>query len=61
MVKPFDPLSCIPTADAVRRRIAQIQEEGRRLGVLLKTAEELERDQQRETYEYRRDETNASK
>ena len=61
MAKPFDPLSYIPPAETVRRRIAQIREEARRLGVVLRTAEEIERDQQRELSENRREETNASK
>lgn len=61
MAKPFDPLSCIPAAKAIRRRIAQIQEEARRLGVLLRTAEEIEHEQRGETLGDRQEETNASK
>jgi hypothetical protein len=53
MVKPFDPLSFIPTANAVRKRIAQIQDEARRLDVLLKTAEGIENEKNDETAEGR--------
>jgi hypothetical protein len=61
MTKPFDPLKWIPTADAVRRRIVQIQKESRRLGILLKTAEEIERTENRETGESRKGTNHASK
>ncbi len=44
MGRTFDPLTYIPNADAVRKRIAQLQEETRRLGILLKTAEEIEQE-----------------
>ncbi len=44
MPKTYDPLACIPSAEAVRRRLSETRELARRLGVLLKTAEELERD-----------------
>ena len=36
----------LPSAETVRERIAELIEEMRQLGVLLKTAEELEREQQ---------------
>ncbi len=42
MAKKYDPLSCIPSADAVRLRLESVQEEAHRLGVLLRTAEEIE-------------------
>ena len=38
----FDPLGCIPSADAIRRRLAEIREEARRLDILLKVAEKIE-------------------
>ena len=49
MTKTFDPLKCIPSVAAVRTRLAAIQEESRRLGILLKTAQELEKETNRET------------
>lgn len=42
MAKTFDPLSCIPSVDVIRGRLTVIQEEARRLGVLLRTAEAIE-------------------
>jgi hypothetical protein len=45
MAKTFDPFACIPCAHAVRKRLAEIEEEARRLGILLKTAEEIEREE----------------
>jgi hypothetical protein len=36
--KTYDPLTCIPSAEAVRRRLSETQELARKLGVLLKTA-----------------------
>ncbi len=42
MARTFDPFKCIPSAKAVRRRLEEIHEEARRLGVLLRTAEEIE-------------------
>ena len=46
MATTFDPLNCIPSAAAVRIRLAEIQEEARRLDVLLKTAEEIEKNRE---------------
>jgi len=43
MAKGFDPLKCIPSADAVRQRLESAREEVRRLGILLETAEQIER------------------
>lgn len=40
----YDPLALIPSADVVRRRILELNDEAARLGILLRTAEELERD-----------------
>ncbi|HEY1599472.1 MAG TPA: hypothetical protein VGG64_07715 [Pirellulales bacterium] len=39
----FDPTACLPSAAALRRRIGALQAEFRRLGILLVTAEQLER------------------
>ena len=44
MATTFDPLNCTPSAAAVRIRLAEIQEEARRLDILLKTAEEIEKE-----------------
>lgn len=49
MATTFDPLNCIPSAAAVRMRLTEIQEEARRLGILLKTAQELEEEQNRKS------------
>lgn len=40
----FDPLAFIPSASVVRERLKQVNEEARRLGILLRTAEEIERE-----------------
>jgi len=50
--KTYDPLTCIPSAEAVRRRLSETQELARKLGVLLKTAEELEGDIHAESSAY---------
>lgn len=42
MAKEYDPLSCIPSADAVRKRLAARLEEARKLEILLRTAEQIE-------------------
>jgi len=42
--KGFDPLAVIPSPKAIRERLEEIQEQARRLGILLRTAEEIERD-----------------
>lgn len=41
----YDPLKAIPSAAAVRKRLVEIEEQARRLNILLRTAEELEGDQ----------------
>lgn len=38
----FDPLGCIPSSKAIRRRLEEIQEQARRLRILLQTAESIE-------------------
>ena len=38
----FDPLSRIPSTDALRERLGEITEYARRLRILLQTAEQLE-------------------
>ena len=53
MAKTFDPLKCIPSADAVRRRLAEIRWEAGRLIILLNTAEEIEQYENREMAESR--------
>lgn len=40
--RPYDPLSLIPSAAAVEKRLAEARELVRRLEVVLKTARELE-------------------
>lgn len=42
--KGFDPYSCIPSAQAIRERLEEIREQARRLGILLRTAEEIEKE-----------------
>lgn len=41
----FDPFSCIPSPQAIRERLEEIQEQARKLGILLRTAEEIEQEQ----------------
>ena len=41
-----DPLSAIPDAEAVRHRLDLVLEEARKLKILLRTAEEIEREQE---------------
>lgn len=41
--KPYDPLSCIPSADAIRRRLTDTERTAERLRILLETAERIER------------------
>jgi hypothetical protein len=43
-IKGFDAFSCIPSAQAIRQRLAELQEQARKLGILLRTAEEIERE-----------------
>lgn len=47
--KPGKWMTLIPSADIVRQRIRELQEELRQLGILLKTAEELELEQEHAT------------
>lgn len=44
MTKTFDAFECIPSAEAVRRRLTAVREEVRRLHILLTTAEQIERE-----------------
>jgi hypothetical protein len=37
------PLNCIPSADAVRRRLETVLTEARKLRILLRTASDIER------------------
>jgi len=43
--KPGKWMTLIPSGDILRRRISELKEELRQLGILLKTADELEREQ----------------
>jgi hypothetical protein len=40
----YDPLSVIPSTTAIRQRLAKTQEQARRLRILLRTAQQIERD-----------------
>lgn len=42
--RDFDPLALIPSAEALRRKLAEIIEQARRLRIVLRTAERIERD-----------------
>ena len=44
--REYDPLSVIPSTVAIRQRLERIQEQARRLRILLRTAEQIERDGQ---------------
>lgn len=44
-VRGYDPFSAIPRAETLRRRLAELQEQARRLKILLRTAELIEREQ----------------
>jgi hypothetical protein len=44
MRKGFDPFSCVPSSTALRERLGEIQEQARRLRVLLRTAMQIEQD-----------------
>jgi hypothetical protein len=48
LANAYDPLGCIPSADAIRKRLAETRETARRLGILLRTAEEIERESDHE-------------
>ncbi len=54
MAKPFDPLKYIPSASAIRKRLDEIEEEARRLGIVLKTAKEIEASSEEHAAEPRR-------
>lgn len=41
--REYDPLSVIPSTQAIRQRLEGIQEQARRLKILLRTAEQIER------------------
>ena len=47
--RDYDPLALIPSADTLRKKLAEVQERARRLRVLLRTAEEIERQQAKST------------
>jgi hypothetical protein len=40
----FDPLACIPSVDAIRRRLESIETERHNFGILLRVAKRLKRD-----------------
>lgn len=42
--REYDPLSVIPSAAVIRGRLEKAREQARRLRVLLRTAEQIERD-----------------
>lgn len=42
MAKDYDPLTCLPSAQAVRRRLEAAKEETRKLKILLRVAEKIE-------------------
>ncbi|HEY2415953.1 MAG TPA: hypothetical protein VGI40_27170 [Pirellulaceae bacterium] len=44
--REYDPLSVIPSRAAIRQRLETVQEQARRLRILLRTAEQIERDGQ---------------
>ena len=44
--REYDPLSVIPSTGMIRKRLETAQEQARRLSILLRTAEEIERDGQ---------------
>lgn len=60
MVKQFDPLKYLPRSDAVRGRLSLILEEARRLRVLLRTAEEIEKGDASESAETQKGDDRAS-
>lgn len=43
--REYDPLSVIPTPAVLRQRLADTLEQARRLKILLRTAEQIEREQ----------------
>ena len=42
--RDFDPLTLIPSAEVLRRKLAEIIEQARRLKIVLRTAERIEGD-----------------
>jgi len=42
--REYDPLSVIPSTATIRQRLEKTQEQARRLRILLRTAEQIERD-----------------
>lgn len=42
--KQWDPFECIPSADAIRRKLEQTKEMARKLAILLETAERIEQE-----------------
>lgn len=42
-IRPYDPLSCIPRTTTIRERLAIAEQIVRRLRILLRTAERIER------------------
>ena len=44
MAKDYDPLTCIPSVEAVRKRLKNATEEARKLRILLRVAEKIESD-----------------
>lgn len=44
-LRGYDPYSAIPSADLLRRRLAELQEQSRRMKILLRTAEAIDREQ----------------
>jgi hypothetical protein len=42
MAKEYDPLTCIPSAEAVRKRLENTTKEARKLRILLRVAEKIE-------------------
>jgi hypothetical protein len=61
--REYDPLSMIPRAATVRQRLERIQEQARKLRILLRTAEQIEQEQaeqeQAKNAGYRQGVTNA--
>lgn len=39
--RTYDPLHCIPTPDAVRQRLAEVEQQADRLRILLEVAERV--------------------
>lgn len=43
--RPYDPLKTIPSAEVLRERLEHLEEEARRVRIVLATAEQIERQQ----------------